>query len=104
MRNFLTLILLASIPSCRASSHSKEILKQECMVLFENIMQIQNLRNSLSTGMHMTTVLRNSNEIEREEYIASYGLWAKTEGALRSEVTSIYDVAYEKGCFDEELR
>ena len=77
--------------------------KQMCMGLFSKILEIQDERATLSEQMRISTVAKHNGDIDDEEYRRLASDWRENESRLRSLVTGIYDRAYEKGCFSEEL-
>jgi len=89
------LIAVMLLVSC---AHAPPTLEERCTPLLQEILSIQDLRNSLSNKMGDHTKQYQMEQISKENYKLYFSKWIKTELALRDKVTALYDVAYETKC------
>jgi len=101
-----SLVILFSLifaVSC-SDGGSKASQQEECAGLFKEILSIQDSRDQLSSQMQVISSARKQRAIGRTKYIIAFDAWLQKEARLREDVTSLYDIAYLKGCFEEGLR
>ena len=96
MISFLFVLL-----SCNNHLSEREIFEKKCIAMFEDILYIQNKRDSLNNNMQYIAKLRKEKSISKKKYKAISDEWLKKEAHLRQKVTKLYDKAYDKGCFEE---
>ena len=97
MISFLLFFLLV----CNNNPSERDLFEAQCMVLFEDILYIQDKRDYLNNEMQYITKLRKEKSISKKKYKAISDEWFKKEAYLGSRVTKLYDKAYDKGCFEE---
>ena len=102
MSSFIIPFSLSFVLSC-SSKEDKVLPQEECVEIFQEILFTQDARDQLSSQMNMLSLERRRNTIDKEKYIIAFDTWLQKEAKLRGDVTSLYDIAYSKGCFEEEL-
>ena len=75
--------------------------RHDCMQLFVDVLEMQGLRNLKMMAMDEARKKFLKGDISERKYFKIRDAWLKEEKQLRSNVTHIYDVGYEYGCFDE---
>jgi len=102
------LLLMAAVSSstgCANKHHTtcsvdKQYM-QECYSLFDQIMRIQGTRKTLSQEMQETTRAFGEGKVSAAEHARLSHHWLTTENSLATQVTRLYTVTRDKGCFDE---
>tara|TARA_B100001123_G_scaffold88301_2_gene101430 strand:+ start:35 stop:355 length:321 start_codon:yes stop_codon:yes gene_type:complete len=79
---------------------AQQTSKEDCFVLFQEIIEKQNLRRAYQLGYEEMLHRHTNGEISKEKYEVFRNVWFIKENELKSEVTALYDVAYAGGCFD----
>ena len=74
--------------------------EQHCMRMFQDILTIQDKRNANNILMSEATRRYNEGDITRSDHQAYFQEWQNMESQMRTEVTVMYDTAYDNGCFD----
>ena len=74
---------------------------QECYSLFDQIMRIQATRKTLSQEMQENTRAFGEGKLPAEDHARLSHHWLMTENSLATQVTRLYTVTRDKGCFDE---
>ena len=79
---------------------AQQTSKENCFVLFQEIIEKQNLRRAYQLGYEEMLHRHTMGEISIEKYEAYRNVWFKKENQLKNNVTVLYDIAYAGGCFD----
>ena len=86
-----------------SSLRAEEDLLDECYALLLQIEVIQTQRVKFQDGANALMTLYEQDKVSKKELDNSLHVWYIVENELKEEVTGLYDIAYEKKCFDEKL-
>ena len=85
-------------------SQARDPQIDKCYSYYEQILDIQDRRKMFQDGLDVLFDLYAQGKLSKNELDNTVALWHTVETSLRAEVTSLYDIAYTEGCFDESLR
>jgi len=71
---------------------------QRCRTVLQEIMDVQQTRNSLMDDMQENTTAHNSGRLSKEAHLTQYVVWMETENTLYIKTSSLLDSAEEDGC------
>ena len=104
-RVILTSLLMLVTAGCAGKRHAScninKAYMQECYALFDEIVRIQATRKTLSQNMQEDTRAFSEGKMSGEEHSRLSHHWLMTENSLATQVTRLYTVTRDKGCFDE---
>lgn len=104
-RLVLVSLLMLTATGCAGKRHMScdinRAYMQECYALFDEIMRIQATRKTLSQEMQEHTSAFGEGKLPAEEHARLSHHWLMTENSLATQVTRLYTVTRDKGCFDE---
>ena len=73
--------------------------KEDCMQLFRDIQEIQSTRRALMNEMSQATQTFEDGRMSRARFQKKREAWLESDGHHRRNVTFLYDIGYEYGCF-----
>jgi len=82
---------------------AEEATVEKCVEYFEEILETQKMRQILQHGANELMARFDRQEITKIELDNTLHVWYIVENDLKEKVTALYDIAYEKKCFDEKL-
>ena len=98
-------ILMLTASGCAGKRHKScgidRAYMQECYALFDEIVRIQATRKTLSQEMQENTQAFGEGKLSVAEHSRLSHHWLMTENSLATQVTRLYTVTRDKGCFDE---
>ena len=105
MKLFSLMILLSfacTVPQSRQDDYPEPKSKEDCMQLFADILDVQKEREIGFIQMEIDVKALEAGKMSVRKFRKRRVAWQKKENMLRHKVTSMYDVGYKHGCFDEE--
>lgn len=73
----------------------------KCYSYFEEILEIQDERRKFREGLEYILELAEQKKVDKKTLDMTIRLWHTVEDRLRTQVTQVYDAAYEQNCFSE---
>ena len=93
---------MLSVLCVRISSlQAQEDHINKCYSYFEEILAIQDERKKFREGLEYILELAAQKKVDKKTLDMTITLWHTVEDRLRSQVTQVYDTAYEQNCFNE---
>jgi len=86
-----------------SSLQAQDAQINKCYSYYEQIVDIQDRRKTFQDGVDVLFDLYAQGKLNKKQLDSTLALWHTVESKMRAEVTSLYDTAYEEGCFDESL-
>jgi hypothetical protein len=71
----------------------------DCRRLFSDIHEVQAVRHDLMDKMSRTTRAYKQDKMTKARFHRKRETWLARENQLRADVTFLYDIGYEYGCF-----
>ena len=82
---------------------AEEATLEKCVEYFEEILETQKMRQIFQRGANELMARFERGEITKIEVDNTLRVWHTVENELKDKVTALYDLTYEKKCFDEKL-
>ena len=93
-----SLVLFLCTPISAATLDTVE--QEACMILFEDIIEIQTTRNELGLEMHKAGEQRATRKISKRKFQKTFKVWLAKENALATQANELYLKGDEAGCFE----
>ena len=95
------LCLVLSLCAGTSLVSAQETTSEECISYFEEIIEIQRLREMLRIGTEILIERHERGKVSKKELDSTLAVWHTTESRLRAKVTKIYDAATGAKCFED---
>ena len=99
----LVSVLCVRISTLQAQEENLRDWEITCLEHFTEIVEIQKLRQMLSSGANEMMKRYDNGNLTKKELDNTLHVWYITESRLREKVTEIYDIAYAEKCFKDKI-
>ena len=99
----LVSVLCVRISTLQAQEENLRDWETTCLEHFTEIVEIQKLRQMLSSGANEMMKRYDNGNLTKKELDSTLHVWYITESRLWKKVTEIYDIAYAEKCFKDKI-